>query len=317
MHRPLPLVLLQSATVQALGPSSVGWFDVMSSNPFKIEDNDVDILLESHKTGFYAWDHTGEDGDDVSGDAQPMPWDIGARGPAVAPKSQGATQSSYAAAAGEQQQQQQQEGGPLGYEQQIRQMCKLRMLVYIHYEQLLKMLPQQLLQVKPLPSIQQRQSSSIQVAARELVAHKDAALWLHLDVCQLHGGVRLGSCVAPLRVARIGGSGVQFEAQQERVFAALYDPQCRTDSNSSSRVRLVVQQPSSAAGDSARPATSSQLPAEAGCDFTIIGRYVVQGQQKTSREGLLLLSAADVMKELLSMDEVSLGGDADIEPCLL
>ncbi|WIA33623.1 hypothetical protein OEZ86_006746 [Tetradesmus obliquus] len=51
--------LLEGA-VQALGPC--GWFDVACAAPFAIADDDMEILLQSHKTGFYAWDQAEEDG---------------------------------------------------------------------------------------------------------------------------------------------------------------------------------------------------------------------------------------------------------------
>jgi hypothetical protein len=100
-------------------------------------------------------------------------------------------------------------------------MHQLRMLAYVHYEQLLQVLPWQLPHALPLPAAPSFTSS--EDCARHLLAGP-CALWLQLDVCTLHGGHKLGSCIVPLRVWDCDAAQVQFRCIEEQLLVVLYDP---------------------------------------------------------------------------------------------
>jgi hypothetical protein len=100
-------------------------------------------------------------------------------------------------------------------------MHQLRMLAYVHYEQLLQVLPWQLPHALPLPAAPS--FTSPEDCARHLLAGP-CALWLQLDVCTLHGGHKLGSCILPLRVWDCDAVQVQFRCIEEQLLVVLYDP---------------------------------------------------------------------------------------------
>uniref|UniRef100_A0A383VH06 F-box domain-containing protein n=1 Tax=Tetradesmus obliquus TaxID=3088 RepID=A0A383VH06_TETOB len=277
--------LLEGA-VQALGPC--GWFDVACAAPFVIADDDMEILLQSHKTGFYAWDQAEEDGVDRQADMQQLPWDV--------------------QPGGWQQQQQQQElpaADGSGFhgaatvtppteqqEQQQQQQPKLRMLVYIHYEQLLQVLPWQLPQQLLLPALPVL--GSMPAIACHLAARRSAALWLQLDVCQLQGGAKLGSCVAPLAIAGLAAQKLAFEARQQSVLVTLYDPSSGKNSS--------CAWPGASQQQQQQQQQQHLRPEEEDCELLLLGRERIRGGGN-SRSGLPLLSAADVLLQLLGRDE--------------
>eukprot|EP00775_Hariotina_reticulata_P006999 gene6999-7213_t len=55
---PAPLTLESGARLQALGPD--GWFSAADCCPFELYHEDLLIMEESHKSGFYAWDQAEE-----------------------------------------------------------------------------------------------------------------------------------------------------------------------------------------------------------------------------------------------------------------
>ncbi|WIA13471.1 hypothetical protein OEZ85_007050 [Tetradesmus obliquus] len=210
--------------VQALGPC--GWFDVACAAPFAIADDDMEILLQSHKTGFYAWDQAEEDGVDRQADMQQLPWDVQPGGWQQQQQQQqelpAADGSGFHGAATvtpptEQQEQQQQQ----------QQQPKLRMLVYIHYEQLLQKLA--------------------------------------------------------------------FEARQQSVLVALNDPSSGKNSSCAWPGASQQQQQQQQQQQHLRPE-------EEDCELLLLGRERIRGGGN-SRSGLPLLSAADVLLQLLGRDE--------------
>lgn len=341
---------MQTVTVQALGPNTTGWFDVMTSSPFQIMNNDMDILVQSHKTGFYAWEQAPEDDPDETADAAPIPWDRGDS--EITDLAAAATDialgcsapAAPAASTSHELQQADIQSVSLGQgveEQQQQPPCMLRMLVYVHYEQLLQMLPCQLQQsLSPVATLQQSQQrlqqqrnvSSAQACALQIAANKDTVLWLHIDVCQLRGGVRLGFCTAALRAAdwdaAVSASGdscdrVEFKVQRQQVLAVLYNPACSincsiTDSRSSGVATSCFGTTSASEHQSgSRSVHGMQCSPVAGMSSTAVAedeQLVMLGQQQlfcsstgassTGDDGLVMASAADVLKYLLSKDEV-------------
>jgi hypothetical protein len=286
---------LQVGAVQALSPC--GWFDVACASPFSIEDDDMAILLQSHKTGFYAWDQADEDGTDRQADMQQLPWDMQPdtwqqqQQQQKVPLQQ---QQDVPAAAGDQPDIAMDEAQA----QQQQQEPKLRMLVYIHYEQLLQALPWQLPQQLPLPELPVL--ASLPDIARHLAASRGAALWVHVDVCQLHGGHRLGSCVAPLSITGVAAEKLVFGALEQSVLVALYDP--GSDKNSSRALQDASQQQ--------QQQQNRHAWQEEHCELLLLGRERMAGRSRgvcntRSSSGLLLQSAADVLLELVGQDEVS------------
>jgi hypothetical protein len=218
------------------------WLDVAVADPFLLQwSDDAMGLAESHRSGFYLW-LPGEEEHWYSVGPEPLPWDI-----AVGQHQGSPTCSSYhchsgtgndggdqaAAAAAvtptsvlpstpahpEQQQQQQGQGH-----------IRPRLLVYIHAEQLLQSVPwwpQHALAHTHLEVPRLVGGSGLSCIASHLAGHMAAcgtALWLVLDVCQLHahGSGREGCAVVPLRVHHMGMEGVKFAARTADVLVALY-----------------------------------------------------------------------------------------------
>jgi hypothetical protein len=246
------------------------------------------ILLQSHRTGFYAWDQADEDGTDRQADMQQLPWDM------QLDTWQQQQQQALPAAEGEQFDVAMAEAQ---VEQEQQQLPKLRMLVYIHYEQLLQALPWQLpqqLRLLQLPVL-----ASMPDIARHLAGSRAAALWVHIDVCQLHGGHRLGSCVAPLSITGVASGKLVFGALEQSVLVALYDPGVCKNS-SSHAVQGASQQ---------QQQPHAHAVQEEECELLLLGKERMGGSggisSTRSSSGLLLQSAADVLLELVGRDEVS------------
>jgi hypothetical protein len=309
----------QVGAVQALGPC--GWCDVACASPFSIEDDDMAILLQSHKTGFYAWDQADEDGTDRQADMQQLPWDM-------QPDTWQQQQDTWQQQQGVLMQQQQEVPAAEGEQsdvamaeaqaeqQQQQPLPKLRMLVYIHYEQLLQALPWQLpqqLRLLQLPVL-----ASMPDIARHLAGSRAAALWVHIDVCQLHGGHRLGSCVAPLSITGVAAGKLVLGALEQSVMAALYDP--GSGKNSSRAAHHASHQQQEQQQQQHRHAWQ-----EEDCKLLLLGKERMGGSgdvsSTRSSSGLLLQSAADVLLDLVGRDEVSSEACATIDEhhrtCLL
>lgn len=70
-------------------------------------------------------------------------------------------------------------------------------------------------QVLPLPA--RHTCKPVQTVELSTIQGGDApvAIWVHLDFCKLHGGGRLGSCRAGLRMTRWGVHAVHLEAMHD------------------------------------------------------------------------------------------------------
>lgn len=239
-----------------------------------------DILLQSHRTGFYAWDHVDEDGVDRYGQLEPLPWDL-TPGQHQQTRTQSNTQQQQLLQQ-QAQQQVQQHGldldGPVGAELPLPQ---LRMLVYVHYEQLLQVLPWALPHSLPLPA------GPVLHTTMDLSQHLLAgwcALWLQLDVCQLHGGFKLGTCVVPLVLRHWDALKPRFECIEDQVLVVLHTPDSSINSTQgvaaagcvSIEHREASAGPSTAAGPSAAAGAEGLLqPALGGsgtCSFPGVGK---------------------------------------------
>jgi hypothetical protein len=325
-----------------------------------------EILMQSHKTGFYAWDQAGEDGDDRYGQMQPLPWDLHpgqhqadqAQAPQQDQDDQQQQQQHVSAAAStahqqaahhhhQQQQQvqdnepQQQQGQPQqqgqGAQQQAAAAPQLRMLVYVHYEQLLQVLPWTLPNALPLPAAPVLQTPTD--FAQHLL-HGQCALWLQLDVCQLYGGHRLGTCVVPLVLWGWDSAKAKFRCVEDQLLVVLHKQDsslgCDVEEGRSavgeeaaagqgvSGAATQQQQqsaassgPMQAAAATAAGATQSMvrgmLDADP-CQQVLLGGECLYGADSSSsssssssstRDGNILRTAADALRELMGTDEVS------------
>lgn len=339
-----------SAIVQGLGPA--GWFEVATADPFLLAAEETEILMQSHKTGFYAWDQAGEDGDDRYGQIQPLPWDLNPgqhqADQAQAPQEDQDQQQQHVSAdtatahqqAFEQQQQQQQgnlpqqqQGQPQqqgqGGQQQPAAAPQLRMLVYVHYEQLLQVLPWTLPHTLPLPAAPVLQTPTD--FARHLLCGP-AALWLQLDVCQLYGGHRLGTCVVPLVLWGWDSAKAKFRCVEDQLLVLLHKQDrslgCDVGEGRSavgeeaaagqgaSGVTVQQHQQSAArsgsmqaaAAATAAGATESMIKGMLGSDAwqqMLLGTECMYGADSSStRDGNIVRTAADALRELMGTDEI-------------
>jgi hypothetical protein len=179
---------------------------------------------------------------------------------------------------------------------------KLRMLVYIHYEQLLQVLPWKLPQQLTLPQLPELEQGigRVSAIARHFARSSGAALWVHIDVCQLHGGAKLGSCVAPLAISRSCSQNVCFEALQQSVLVAVYEPgssknSSRADEHASQRQQQQL----------------TQAGQEEDCKLLLLGEQCIGGSSSSSSSnaassstGLAQQSSAEMLQELVGRDEV-------------
>lgn len=208
-----------------------------------------EILLQSHQTGFYAWDQAEEGGVDRYGQLQPLPWDLRpGQQQTHSQQPQQQQQSAHMETAAQaqhvglqlQQQQQQEPAQVVSSVEQVTQQLQqqqlqqeeataaaaeqppqLRMLVYVHYQQLLQVLPWALPQTLPLPP---PPVLGPPVAFAKHLLCGPCGLWLQLDVCQLHGGYRLGSCTAPLVLWGWDSAKGKFRCIEEQLMVVLYKP---------------------------------------------------------------------------------------------
>jgi hypothetical protein len=266
------------------------------------------ILMQSHRTGFYAWDQADEDGADWPADMQQLPWDVQPdswQQPQQLQQVQPELPAAYdlgssagAVTTTHDEQQQEQQHQP-----------KLRMLVYVHCEQLLQVLPWQLPQQLQLPQLPVL--GSLPAVARHIASRGSAALWVHIDVCQLHGGHKLGSCVAPLAIAGLGKDKLVFEAQQQSVLVALYNPANGKNSSHAGQDASQQQQQQQQLRQTGQE--------EEDCEVMLLGKDRIGGSSSSvsSSSGLRLESAAEVLLELVGRDEVSSASHAGGPPTLL
>lgn len=271
--------------------------------------------MQSHKTGFYAWDQLEEEGVDRYGQLNPLPWDL----------NPGQHQE-------QDQQQQQPQGG--GQPQEAVSPAaapvqpKLRMLVYVHYEQLLQTLPWALPHILPLPTHPVFETH--EDIARHLLA-SPASLWLQLDVCRLHGGYRLGTCMVPLALSDCNFACAKFRCIEDQLLVVLYRPDSSINSTKG------VSGPASGAGGAGEQEAAEDQPAgslaaadaagspppsaaaagltawprigcvlgQDACQQVLLGdRCIFGNDSSSSQDGGVLRTAADAMQELMVTDEV-------------
>jgi hypothetical protein len=301
-----------------------------------------DILLQSHRTGFYAWDHVDADGVDRYGQLEPLPWDL----------TPGQHQAQQPQQLGQQQQQQQTQTQSNAQQLQAQQdglglnvapgvePPQLRMLVYVHYEQLLQVLPSDLPHSLPLPA------GPVFHTAMDLSRHLLAgwcSLWLQLDVCQLHGGFKLGTCIVPLTLRHWDDQRPRFECIEDQVLVVLHTPDSSINSTqgvaaagSVSLDQEAAAGPSTAAGaaglaqpalgglstdsfpDVGRGQAASAPGATAGgrlqgllqvlnldaCQQVLLGDACLHGVGNCSAEGSVIRTAAHALQDLMNTDEV-------------
>lgn len=320
--------------------------------------------MQSHKSGFYAWDQRGEAGVDRFDELQPLPWELSAgqlqQQQKTPPTTTQTQQRTLPPAQQQPPPQPQQQHGPAqqppgtqhgaaasAAQQQPEQPPaepQLRMLVYVHYEQLLQVLPWALPQTLP------RRPHLVPNHPMDLAMHLlngPCALWLQLDVCQLHGGFKLGTCIVPLKLREWTQSKTDFAAVEEQLLVALYTPSSSINSTeglggSGQGEDLAGQQAtagtaggatlsaaaaaaatttkgaqgsvaaglvagSAAAGSTAAPAAKmpySSLLAQEACSQVFVHKDLLHGTAPCREDGSVIRTAADALEALMTRDEV-------------
>lgn len=308
--------------------------------------------MQSHKTGFYAWDQHGEEGDDRHGAMQPLPWDLNPgqhqadqlqppqQDHQQQPQVSASASTAYQQAAQQQQQgnqPQQQHGQPQQQDGQDAAAPQLRMLVYVHYEQLLQVLPWALPHAVPLPAAPVLQTPTD--FARHLLAGP-CALWLQLDVCRLYGGHRLGTCVVPLVLWDWDSAKASFRCVEDQLLVVLHKHDsslgCGVDEGSPAAEEAAAGQWAASAAvqqqqqqQSQNVSAASRNPMQAAataagatgsmingmldwdaCQQVLLGGECLYGAGSSSstRDGAVVRTAADALLELMGTDEVSWKG---------
>jgi hypothetical protein len=251
------------------------------------------------------------------------------------------------AGAQQHQQQQQQAQDGLGPDQPIDaglpQLPQLRMLVYIHYEQLLQVLPWDLPHSLPLPA------GPVLHTAMDLSRHLLSgwcSLWLQLDVCQLHGGFKLGTCVVPLTLRNWDAHRPRFGCIEDQVLVVVHTPDSSINSTkgvaAASGVSCHVEaaagtgtaaaaagpaQPGVAESGTASSSSSYVREGQAGsvaattaggrlhsllqvlnlkaCQQVLLGDACLHGAGNCNAGGSIIRTAANALQDMMNRDEVS------------